>query len=146
MAKFRQKIDASQVEDLALIGSTLSEMAIFLNCGEASLDRRFGKTIKRGRALHMISLRRTLMDQALKGDITALKWFLAQPNEQLQDLERHEKEDLASLSNEELIKRAVEIRDSADHCLRVLTANKATAPATTPIDADPGAVCAKLPN
>jgi hypothetical protein len=32
MAKFRQKIDASQVEDLALIGSTLSEMAIFLNC------------------------------------------------------------------------------------------------------------------
>jgi hypothetical protein len=44
MAKSRQKIDASQVEDLALIGSTLSEMAILLNCSEASLDRRFRKT------------------------------------------------------------------------------------------------------
>ena len=40
------------------------------------LDRRFGKSITRGRALHMISLRRTLMDQALKGDITALKFFV----------------------------------------------------------------------
>jgi hypothetical protein len=117
MAKFRQKIDASQVEDLALIGSTLSEMAIFLNCSEASLDRRFRKIIKRGMVRRMIFLRLALFARAVNGDATALKWFLAQPNEQLQDMERHEKEDIASLSDAELIERAIEIRDSFDQCL-----------------------------
>ena len=41
----------------------------------------------------MLSLNLTrLMDQALKGDITALKFLLAQPNEPSQDSERQEKE------------------------------------------------------
>ena len=145
MAKVRQKIDASQVEALALIGSTLSEMAIFLNCSEASLDRRFGKTIKRGRALHMISLRRALMDQALKGDITALKFLLAQPNEPSQDSKCQEKEDFSSMSEEELIELLTEMRDTADCTLR-LHANKSAVPAEPWIDADPGCAPTKLPN
>jgi hypothetical protein len=86
------------------------------------------------------------MDQALKGDITALKFLLAQPNEPSQDSECQEEEDFSSMSEEELIERAVEIRDSVDCCLGLLTANKATAPAATPTDAHPGSVSAKLAN
>jgi hypothetical protein len=37
MSKSRQKIDASQVEELALIGSTPSETAILLDCSEDTL-------------------------------------------------------------------------------------------------------------
>ncbi len=146
MAKFRQKIDVSQVEDLALIGSTLSEMAVFLNCSEASLDRRFGKTIKRGRALHMIFLRRTLFVRALKGDATALKWFLAQTNEQSQDLECQGKEGLDSLSKEELIERAIDCRNTIDHCLEVSAANKTAVQAAPWNGADPGSASTKRPN
>jgi transcriptional regulator GlxA family with amidase domain len=56
MRKARKKIEAKQVEDLALIGSTLAEMAMLLNCSEESLDRRFRKNIKRGMARRMILL------------------------------------------------------------------------------------------
>ena len=48
------------------------------------------------------------------------------------------------MSEEELIERAVESRDTVDSCLGVLTANKATAPAAAPTDAHPGSVSAKL--
>src|ERR1700693_2728374 len=107
MAKSQQKIDASQVEELAVIGSTPSEMAILLNCSEANLVRRFRKTIKRGMVRRKIFLKLALFTRAMNGDATALKWFLAQPNEQWQDSERHE-EEVASLSEDELIKRAIE--------------------------------------
>jgi hypothetical protein len=144
MAKSRQKIDASQVEELAVIGSTPSEMAILLNCSEANLVRRFSKTIKRGVVRRKIFLKLALFTRAMNGDATALKWFLAQPNEQLQDLERHE-EEVASLSEDELIKRAIEVRDEVDRTLKIC-ANKSVVPAEPWIDADTGSAPTKLPN
>jgi hypothetical protein len=41
------KMDAARVEHLALIGCTLAEIAISLNCSEESLERRFRKSIKK---------------------------------------------------------------------------------------------------
>jgi hypothetical protein len=93
-----------------------------------------------------IFLRRPQFDLAMKGNAAALKWFLGQANEQLQDLERHEKEDLASLSNEELIERLTEIRNSADRTLEGFAANKTAAPAEPRMDADPGCAPTKLAN
>lgn len=144
MAKSRQKIDASQVEELAVIGSTPSEMAILLNCSEANLVRRFRKTIKRGMVRRKIFLKLALFTRAMNGDATALKWFLAQPDEQVQDLKRH-KDELASLSEDELIKRAIEVRDEVDRTLK-LCANKSVVPAERCIDADTGCASTKLPN
>lgn len=144
MAKSQQKIDASQVEELAVIGSTPSEMAILLNCSEANLVRRFRKTIKRGMVRRKIFLKLALFTRAMNGDATALKWFLAQPNEQWQDSERHE-EEVASLSEDELIKRAIEILGDIDRTSK-LAANKSAVPAEPWIDADTGCAPTKLPN
>jgi len=145
MAKPRRKIDASQIEDLASIGSTLSEMAILLDCSEETLYRRFLKAIKRGIMRRNIFLRRQQFDLAMKGNAAALNWFLAQTDEQLKDLDRCEKEALASLSREELIERHTEIRDSTDRALEGFAANKSAVPAEPRIDADPCAPT-KLPN
>src|SRR5216683_5781930 len=100
----RKRIDASQVEDLALIGSTLAEMAMLLNCSEESLDRRFRKNIKRGMARRMTLLRSALFVRAVHGDATALKWFWQDSvSEQMRDFERRQKEFYASLSVEEMV-------------------------------------------
>jgi hypothetical protein len=108
--KARKKIEATQVEELAFIGSTLSEMAIFLNCSQDTLYRRFHKAIKRGIVCRPIFLRRQRFDLAMKGNAAALKWFwdacVGEPNEQLKDLKRHEEQ--ASLTQEELIERILD--------------------------------------
>src|SRR5438477_7577847 len=99
----RRKIDASQVEDLALIGSTLAEMAIHLNCSEESLDRRFRKNIKRGIVRRMILMRSELFVRAMHADATALKWSLTDSvSEQMRDFERRQKEFYQSLTVEEM--------------------------------------------
>src|ERR1700690_3999997 len=99
----RTKIDALQVEELALIGCTISEISMHLNCSEASLDRRFHKNIKRGMARCMILMRRQLFVRAINGDATALKWFLQESvSEQVKDLERRQKKFFQSLSLDEL--------------------------------------------
>jgi hypothetical protein len=75
MRKARKKIEAIQVETLAFIGSTPSEMAICLSCSEYTLYRRFRKAIKRGIVCRTIFLERWRFDQAMKGNAAALKWF-----------------------------------------------------------------------
>ena len=146
MAKSRQKIDASQVEELALIGSTPSEMAILLDCSEDVLDRRFVKAIKRGIVRRNIFLRRLQFDRAMKGNAAALNWFLAQTDEQLKDLDRRQEQALASLSREELISRLTEVRDNANRALERFAAKKSAVPAERCIDADTGCASTKLPN
>ena len=115
MRKARKKIEAKQVGDLALIGSTLAEMAMLLNCTGESLDRRFRKTIKRGMARRMILLRRELFVRAVHGDATALKWFLHDSvSEQMRDFERRQKEFHDSLSPEEIVDMINTIKGSTD--------------------------------
>jgi hypothetical protein len=132
----------SDAYDLALIGSTLAEMAMLLNCSEESLDRRFRKNIKRGMARRMILLRRELFVQAMHGDAKALKWFLTDSfSEQMRDFERRQKEFYDSLSPEEIddmlntIKRCTDVLSSTDK------AEVSAEPRT-----DPGSPRSKLPN
>jgi hypothetical protein len=66
-----------------------------------------------------IFLRRQQFDQAMKGNAAALNWFLAQTDEQLKDLDRRQKEALASLSKEELIKRLTEVHYRIGRDLRL---------------------------
>jgi hypothetical protein len=110
MRKARKKIEATQVEDLAFIGSTMSEMAICLNCSEYTLYRRFHKVIMRAIVCRTIFLKRQRFDLALKGNAAALKSWDAgvdETNKQLKDLKRHEEE--ASLTQ---VERNARILDS----------------------------------
>jgi hypothetical protein len=84
--KARKKIEATQVEELAFIGSAIRDGDIF----QDTLYRRFHKAIKRGIVCRTIFLRRQWFDLAMKGNAAALKWFwetsLGQTNEQLKRL------------------------------------------------------------
>jgi hypothetical protein len=110
MRKARKKIEAKQVEELACIDSTVSEMAIFLNCSEETFYQRFHKAIKRGIVCRTIFLRRQRFDLAVKGNAAALKWFwdasVGETNRQLKDLKHHEEQ--ASLTMEELRERILD--------------------------------------
>ena len=142
----RKKIDASQVEDLALIGSTLAEMAMLLNCSEESLDRRFRKNIKRGMARRMTLLRSALFVRAVHGDATALKWFWQDSvSEQMRDFERRQKEFYASLSVEEMVDMVDKI-DSLRLALQQLTDKETESPATPQQESDLGRLGANRPN
>ena len=110
----------------------------WLDCSEDILYGRFLKAINKGIGLRNIFLRRQQFDQAMKGNAAALNWFLAQTDEQLKDLDRHQKESFASLSREELIELLTEMRDSADRTLEGFSANKSAVPAEPRIDADRG--------
>jgi hypothetical protein len=117
MRKF--KIDASQVEEFALIGCTLAEMAIVLNCSEESLDRRFRWNIKRGVVRRMVLIRAELFaSQMLRGDAAALNGFLHDSvTEQTKDFERRNKEFLSSLTTNEMR----EALDNYKRCLDYLS-------------------------
>ena len=142
----RKKIDASQVEDLALIGSTLAEMAMLLNCSEESLDRRFRKNIKRGMVRRMILIRSELLVRAVHGDATALKWFLQDSvSEQMRDFERRQKEFYASLSVEEMVDMVDKI-DSLRLALQQQTDKETESPATPQQESDLGRLGANRPN
>ena len=99
----RSKIDASQVEELALIGCTLAEMAMVLNCSEESLDRRFRRNIKRGVARRVILIRAELFTSAMRGDAATLNGFLHDSvTEQMKDFQRRNKEFYDSLTRDEM--------------------------------------------
>jgi hypothetical protein len=89
-------------------------MAIFLNCSEEILDRRFRKNIKRGMALRMIFIRRALFARAMNGDFTALKWLwencMGVANEQMKEFERRQQKYFESFNIEEMEKNLESIR------------------------------------
>jgi len=99
----RTKIDALQIEELALIGCTMSEISMRLNCSEETLDRRFREHIKRGMVRRMILIRRELFDRAMNGDAAALEWFLQEAvSGQMKDFERRQTAIYQSLGLEKL--------------------------------------------
>jgi DNA-binding Lrp family transcriptional regulator len=139
--KARKKIEATQVEELAFIGSTLSEMAIFLDCSAQTLYRRFHKVVKRGIVCRTILLRRQRFHLAMKGNAAALKWFrdasVDETNEQLKDLKFHEER--ASLTQEELnerildnVKRQQEWLDKHPEIQELLLAKRGSLQTKTP--------------
>jgi len=71
----KKVIDEKQVEALAGINCSYEEMAAVLDCNEATLSRNFAQAIKKGRALHKMSLKRKQHEQAMAGNVTMLIWL-----------------------------------------------------------------------
>jgi hypothetical protein len=68
-------IDQEQVERMAAIGCTDTEIATVLNISEAYLKRRAAEALKRGRARLKRSLRRKQVQLAMKGSVPMLIWL-----------------------------------------------------------------------
>ena len=69
-------LDTTQVEKLAGIGCTLSEMAAFFNCNESTLTRNYADALTKGRENGKASVRRMMWEQGQKGNSTALKYLV----------------------------------------------------------------------
>ena len=70
-----KKVDAEQVDALARIGCTYSEMAAVLNVDKSLLSRRFATRIAKGREHGKSSLRHAMWRAALGGNITSQIWL-----------------------------------------------------------------------
>ncbi len=68
-------IDEKQVERMAAIGCTDTEIATVLNISESYLKRRAADALKRGRARLKRSLRRKQVHLAMKGNVPMLIWL-----------------------------------------------------------------------
>jgi hypothetical protein len=68
-------ISAEDVQKLAGIGANNCEIAGFFECGEATIRRRFGENLTKGRAIRKIDLRRKQYEIAMKGNVTMLIWL-----------------------------------------------------------------------
>ena len=75
MARPHKSINSDQVQRLAAIGCTVSEIALVLNCSPDTLQRRFASAINTGRGLLKTSLRRAQLDAAIKGNTKMLIWL-----------------------------------------------------------------------
>ena len=78
-----------QVKMLASIGCTIPEIAVFLNCSEKTVDRKFVPLIKEGQERLKTSLRRFQFQSAQNGNVTMQIWlgkqFLSQKDENSQN-------------------------------------------------------------
>lgn len=75
MARPRKKIDPTQVEKLAAIQCSYSEMAAVLDCNESTLTRRFAQAIKKGREMGRMSMKRKQYEVGMTGNVTMLIWL-----------------------------------------------------------------------
>ena len=61
------ELDVKQLENLASIQCTMSEMALVMGCSVDTLDRNSAELIKAARAKGIMSLKRAAWSRALKG-------------------------------------------------------------------------------
>lgn len=78
----RKNLDPNQIERMAAIGCTVTEIAGVLQCGESTLRRNFGRNLDKGRAELKMRLRKAQIEAALGGNVTALIWLGKQYLEQ----------------------------------------------------------------
>ncbi len=69
------QLTPDQIEALASIGCTDTEIALLAGISEATLQRRFDAYLKRGRGSLKTRLRKAQIDKALAGDTTMLIWL-----------------------------------------------------------------------
>jgi len=102
MGRPQKKIDADQVEQLAALGCSVSEIATVVKCSKPTLERRFMPTIEKGRERFKISLKRMQYESAASGSVTMQIWL----GKQYLDQSNH-----VDLSLDEIDKRlAMELR------------------------------------
>jgi hypothetical protein len=68
----RKVIDAQKVEQLASFGASAAEIAAELNCGERTIERRFGAVLKSGAKKRDLRLRSALFKAAVRGNAPVL--------------------------------------------------------------------------
>jgi hypothetical protein len=68
-------IDKKLVEGLASNGCTNEEIATLVGCSCNTIERRFGGTLRKGRASLKMSLRRQQVEIAKAGNTTMLIWL-----------------------------------------------------------------------
>ena len=71
----RKEIDEKQLQKLASMLCTMEEMDAFFDCSVDTLERNFAYTIKKGRNLGKMSLRRMQFEKAQSGNTTMLIWL-----------------------------------------------------------------------
>lgn len=71
----RKEIDEKQLQKLASMLCTMEEMGAFFDCSVDTLERNFADTIKKGRNLGKMSLRRMQFEKAQSGNTTMLIWL-----------------------------------------------------------------------
>jgi hypothetical protein len=84
MARPRKKIDETQVEELAALGCTASEIATVVHCSESTVKVRFHTSLVKGRERLKTNLRRQQYQSASQGSVAMQIWlgrqYLGQSN------------------------------------------------------------------
>ena len=75
MARPLKKIDNEAIKKLAQLHCTFDEIAEFCDVSTKTLQRRYVHTIKKGREMGRISLRRAQFEKALSGNVVMQIWL-----------------------------------------------------------------------
>lgn len=76
MARPHIELDEHQLETLASIGCTLSEIAAFFKCSVDTITRNYAEVLYRGRENGKTSIRRMMWEHGKKGNSVALKYLV----------------------------------------------------------------------
>ena len=91
MARPKAVIDTESIKKLAQLHCTFDEIATFCNVSTKTLQRRFVHTIKRGREMGKISLRRAQFEKAIGGNVVMQIWLGKQ------HLDQRDKQEITSI-------------------------------------------------
>ena len=72
MARPLKPIDPERVEQLAAVGCPPNEIASALSCGEMTLHRRFGTSVKKGHDVCKTRIRSRIFAEAMAGNSACL--------------------------------------------------------------------------
>lgn len=70
-------IDDEEVLKLAKMGCTVQEMADFFGCSKDTLERRYGNTYRKGMANVKMSLRRSMLRNAIENNNSSVQIWLS---------------------------------------------------------------------
>jgi hypothetical protein len=77
MARRKKQIDPNEVRKLAMIGATIKEIASYVGCGHATIERRFMEEVEAGRAEGGIAAKgRIYKTGVLNGEYASLQLYL----------------------------------------------------------------------
>ena len=91
MARPKAIVDTEAIKKLAQLHCTFDEIATFCNVSTKTLQRRFVHTIKRGREMGKISLRRAQFEKAIGGNVVMQIWLGKQ------HLDQRDKQEITSI-------------------------------------------------
>jgi len=91
MARPKAIVDTESIKKLAQLHCTFDEIATFCNVSTKTLQRRFVHTIKRGREMGKISLRRAQFEKAIGGNVVMQIWLGKQ------HLDQRDKQEITSI-------------------------------------------------